>query len=84
MTPPQITFTRHAKEMLIERRLDRAWIELTITQPDTVEPDPNRPNVLRAYRRIPQRGGLWLRVVYERVGNKARVVTAFFDRARRR
>jgi uncharacterized protein DUF4258 len=84
MTPPRIVFTRHAQEMLIERRLQRPWIELTITKPDSVESDPNRPNVVRAYRQVPERGGLWLRVVYESVGDTAKVITAFFDRSRNR
>jgi Domain of unknown function (DUF4258) len=69
--------------MLVERRLRREWVELTITKPDSVEPDPNRSNLLRAYRRVPERGGLWLRVVYESVGDTAKVITAFFDRGRK-
>jgi Domain of unknown function (DUF4258) len=65
----RIKFTRHAQEMLAERRLERAWVELTITKPESVVPDPNRPNLVRAFRRVPERGGLWLRVVYESIGD---------------
>jgi hypothetical protein len=82
MAPPRIVFTRHADEMVTERRLRRDWIEATIKSPESVEPDPNRPHLRRAYRRIPERGGLWLRVVYEITDFGARVITAFFDRGR--
>jgi hypothetical protein len=83
MTPASIVYTRHAEEMLVERRLSRSWVERTLTNPDKLEPDPKRPNVLRAYRRIPERGGLWLRVAYVHAGDSARVITVFFDRAQR-
>ena len=84
MTSAEFIYTRHAEEMLVERDLSRSWIETTITHPEMVEPDPDRPNVLRAYRRIPERRGLWLRVAYVLAGDSARVITAFFDRAQRR
>jgi hypothetical protein len=84
MVPSHIVLTQHAREMLAERRLERAWIELTIAKPESVKPDPDRPNVFRAYRRIPERGGLWLRVVYVLAGDTAKVITAFFDRGRKR
>jgi hypothetical protein len=48
MKAPEIVFTQHAEDMLVERRLDRAWIELTITMPESVEPDPDSEGVLRA------------------------------------
>ena len=69
MPPPRIVFTKHANEMLRERQLQRAWIELTITGPGATEVDASRPNLVRAFRRIPQRRNLWLRVVYDRAWN---------------
>jgi len=69
--------------MLAERRIQRTWIELTIRKPESIEPDPNRPHLLRAFRRVPERGGLWLRVIYESAGDTAKVITAFFDRGRK-
>ena len=83
MTPARIIYTRHAEEMLVERDPLSILDRMTITHPDMVEPDPDRPNVLRAYRRIPERHGLWLRVAYVLAGNSVRVITAFFDRAQR-
>jgi hypothetical protein len=29
--------------MLAERQIEAAWVERTVTQPDTIEPDPKRP-----------------------------------------
>jgi hypothetical protein len=66
--------------MLSERRIEREWVELTVTAPDSIEPDPKGPNVFRGYRRIPEHGGRLLRVVYVLAGDSARVLTAFFDR----
>ena len=83
MAAPRITFTRHAEEMLIERNIQRAWVQSTVLDPESVEDDPRKSNLRRAYRRVPQRGGLWLRVVYERVGESIKIITVFFDRGRR-
>ncbi len=80
--PP--TFTQHAETMLQERDIKREWVELTVTNPDTVEPDPIRPDVWRAFRAIPERAGRVLRVAYVQTGETVRIVTAFFDRRRRR
>lgn len=78
-----IKFTRHAEDMLTERGIERGWVERTINEPDESEPDHARPNVTRAFRSVPERGGRVLRVVYSTIGNEIRVITAFFDRARR-
>jgi hypothetical protein len=80
----RLVFTQHALDMLVERRIERAWVELTIRTPDTAEPDPTRPGVTRAFRRIAERDGGILRVAYVSVGDIVRVLTVFFDRARRR
>jgi hypothetical protein len=66
--------------MLIERNIERTWVETTIASPESVEADPERPEVLRAYRRIPEHGGRFLRVVYALAGDSVRIVTVFFDR----
>jgi len=83
MPLPRIIFTRHAEEMLAERNIERAWVESTVASPESVEADPKRPEVLRAYRRIPEHGGRSLRVVYALAGDRVRIVTAFFDRQHR-
>ena len=68
--------------MLIERQIELAWVETTIREPQAVEPDPTRPGVFRAFRRITERDGRFLRVVYVPSGDTIRVLTAFFDRTR--
>jgi len=83
MARPALLFTRHAEDMLIERGIDRAWVETTIYEPESVDPDPAQPGVFRAYRRIAERGGRFLRVVYVPGDQNIRVLTAFFDRTRR-
>lgn len=84
MAKPPIKFTRHAEDMLAERGIERGWVERTIGEPDTIEPDGARANVTRAFRSIPEREGRVLRVVYSMNDDEIRVITAFFDRARRR
>ena len=70
--------------MLAERSIDREWVERTIAEPTAIEFDASRPGTIRAFRPIPERGGRMLRVVYISTGETARVLTVFFDRARRR
>ncbi|MBV8823695.1 MAG: DUF4258 domain-containing protein [Hyphomicrobiales bacterium] len=84
MSKPEIVFTRHAETMMAERGIKQEWIKTTIAEPDTTGPDPARPDVRRAFRMIPENGNRTLRVVYATIGDTVRVVTAFFDRGRRR
>ena len=81
---PSIVFSKHAEDMLAERRIERAWVDQTIYDPEIVETDPRRPDVKRAFRRIAERGNRFLRVAYVETENQIRVVTLFFDRRRRR
>jgi hypothetical protein len=83
MARPALLFTRHAEDMLTERGIDRAWVEAAVHEPESVEPDPAKLGVFRAYRRIAERGGRFLRVVYVPGEQSIRVLTAFFDRTRR-
>ncbi len=80
----RITFGDHAIDMMRERGLDRAWIERTVTDPESVEPDAMHPERVRAYGPVPERDGRMLRVVYVPTEDGARIVTAFLDRNRRR
>jgi hypothetical protein len=84
MASADLVFTRHADDMIIERAINRAWIQATIDAPDSIEPDPKRPGVLLAFRKMSERGGRILRVAHVRTGTRVRVLTVFFDRARRR
>ena len=60
----RISLTRHAADMLVERGIERQWVDRTVNEPDAIEPDPERGNVFRAFRSIPERQGRVLRVVY--------------------
>jgi Domain of unknown function (DUF4258) len=84
MPEPRIEFTRHAETMMSERGIKEEWIKKTITEPEATEPDPTRLDVQRVFRAIPENGNRVLRVVYASFGDTFRVVTAFFDRGRRR
>ena len=74
-----LIYTHHAEEMLAERRIQRAWVEQTIRSPDVIETDRDRPEVIRAFRRIPECEGRVLRAAYVVAGETVRVVTVFFD-----
>jgi hypothetical protein len=84
MSKPRIVFTHHAQTMVTERGIKKEWIERTLSEPEAHEVDPRQSDVLRAFRSIPENGNRVLRVVYTSIGDTIRVVTAFFDRGRRR
>jgi hypothetical protein len=75
MVRKPLYFTDHAEDMLVERRIEREWVEQTVEQPDAMEPDSRRPGVMLAFRRIRERSGRVLRVAYAETENEIRVVT---------
>ncbi|MGN6571722.1 MAG: DUF4258 domain-containing protein [Pseudolabrys sp.] len=83
MSLPDIVLTRHAETALFERALDRRLVEQTLREPDFVEPDEQR-GTINAFRAIPEHGGRIPRVTYVSDGSRMKVITAFFDRRRRR
>ena len=46
-----IVYTRHTEQRLIERRINRAWIDATIMSPDWTTSDPD-PTLTRSYKAI--------------------------------
>lgn len=74
-----ITYSDHALDMLVERGIDRKWVERTLSEPESVEPDPHHGDRWRAYRTIPERDGRVLRVVYAVMDDDRRVITVFLD-----
>jgi hypothetical protein len=80
----RIVFSRHAADMIDERQIERAWVEETIFNPEIVEPDPYRLGVMRALRRISERGDRHLRVAYVEAEDTIKVVTLFLDRGKKR
>ncbi|HEX4768508.1 MAG TPA: DUF4258 domain-containing protein [Lichenihabitans sp.] len=78
-----IVFSRHAEDMLTEPELMRDWMKRAVSDPDWTEPD-SHPGRIRSFRAIPERDMKMLRVVHVRDEETCRIVTAFFDRKRRR
>lgn len=70
--------------VLRERELEPAWVARVLSDPEWTEPDPNDPELTRAFAAVAERGGRLLRVVYRDDGTTPFVVTAFFDRGARR
>ena len=64
-----ITFTDHAREMLIERGIEEDWVIRTLRDPDVLENDPKREGRVRAFRAVPEREERVWRVVFERSGS---------------
>jgi hypothetical protein len=77
-------YTQHALAMLAERQIEPEWVEEAINSPDAVEADPAHADRTRAFRRIPERDGRVLRVVYVSEADIFRIITLFLDRGRRR
>jgi hypothetical protein len=66
--------------MLAERRIEVAWVERKVEVPEAIEPDRVDPRLEHCLRHLPEYGNRVLRVVADRAGDPAQVVTAFFDR----
>ncbi|KNY19480.1 DUF4258 domain-containing protein [Methylobacterium sp. ARG-1] len=82
MPAPAFTYTRHARENLIDRGIASELGERTNLAPEATEPDPRYPERVRAYRAWPEHGGRVLRVVYvEEPALTYRVITLFLDRS---
>ena len=76
--------SKHAEQVMYERRIARDWVQLTLSRPQRKEPDKADRGLLHALRAIPDRGDQVLRVVYDPSSKPWRVITVFFDRRARR
>jgi hypothetical protein len=72
--------TSHAEAAALKRKIDVAWIERALAEPDWREPDRAKPGVMHAFLRIAERGHRVLRVVYNPSVHPVRVITVYFDR----
>lgn len=85
MSAPVFVYTSHAADNLVDRGIERSWVERTILTPEATETDPQHRERIRAYRTVPERDGRVLRVVYVRQAALTyRVITLFLDRGWRR
>ncbi len=80
---PQLEYTRHAIQVLSERKIPVEWVVRTIVSPALRMPDPNDPRIERFFRRIPEQDNRVLRVAANTHAVPWRVVSVFFDRKMR-
>jgi Domain of unknown function (DUF4258) len=74
----ELTYTQHFEDMLLERQIDRSWVERAISEPESIE---ERGDGTRHYlRRITEGGERWLRVIVNVSAQPPRAVTVSFDR----
>ncbi len=74
--------TEHARDALERRRIQVAWLERTVSEPEWTEPDKIDTNLEHRLARIQEFGGRVLRVIVNTHAEPPRVVTAYFDRRR--
>jgi hypothetical protein len=84
MPTSTLRYSQHAEDAIVERELDREWIERTVRDPEWTMPDPRHPGVERRFRAIPEYGGRVLRVACYEIAAEIRIVTVFFDRDAKR
>lgn len=85
MTNDEISYSlsHHAEVRLAERKIEWAWVVLTVAEPALIESHPEDPTCQCVYRAIPEAGGRVLKVVYNRTTNPWHIVTIHFDRRMR-
>ena len=80
MPDKPIVRSKHAQDMLDERKIEPQWVEQVLRNPVFEEPDARHIGAVRAYAPIAAFGNRMLRVVYYVTSTEIRVVTLFFDR----
>ncbi len=80
MSRTRFELSAHAATVIAERKIALEWIERVLSKPERTEPGPHDPSLMHAFRRIEERDGRVLRVVYNAHTEPPRIVTAYFDR----
>lgn len=75
-------FSEHAYDMLKERNIREAWVQLVLDNPEKKESMDD--GTVHYIRSIEQHEGRYLRVVVNPDVRPQRIVTVFFDRRIRR
>jgi hypothetical protein len=75
------TLSAHAEVVMTERSIKREWMDRVLAHPELVEADRDDPEITHALGKIPEHGGLVLRVVFNGTRKPMKVVTVYFDRA---
>ncbi len=71
----------HALVRIQERKIEFAWLEQAITQPEKTEPDPDDPALEHRLAAIAERDYHVLRVVCDPRRTPLKIVTVHFDRS---
>lgn len=74
--------TEHARDALMKRQIQMAWVEQAFSAPEVTEADPVDSNLEHRLARIPEFGNRVLRVVVNSKRTPPHIVTVFFDRRR--
>lgn len=73
-----IEYSKHARDVMRERKIPEEWVRRTIASPDQTETPPD--GTIHYIKAISEHGGRFLRVVMNPAVTPMRVVTVFFDR----
>ena len=73
--------TQHARDVLEERQISLAWLELVLDHPTLIEPSTDDPELESRLGPIREFGARVLRVVVNKQVVPQRVVSVYFDRA---
>ncbi|HLH22003.1 MAG TPA: DUF4258 domain-containing protein [Chloroflexota bacterium] len=74
--------SRHAQDELARRGIPLAWVWRAVQAPDSTEQRPD--GTVHYVKRLPERGGQYLRIVVNHRKRPPRVATIFFDARLRR
>jgi hypothetical protein len=74
----ELTYTQHLEDILLERQIDRSWVERAISEPECIE-EP-RDGTRHYLHRSTERNDRWLRVIVSVSAQPPRAVTVFFVR----
>ena len=72
--------TQHARDVLEERRISVAWMELVLANPGLIQPSLTDPDLEIRFAKIAEFGDRVLRVVVNTQVVPERVVSVYFDR----
>jgi hypothetical protein len=71
-------FSKHAQDVIKERRIEEAWVEQTLEDPE--REDEKEDGTIHYVRTIDDREGRYLRVLVNPGTKPKIIITAFFDR----
>lgn len=77
-----LIITIHARHILEERRIELAWVERVLFNPDQIEPHLSDADLEHRFGAIAERSNRVLHIVVSK-SHPQRLVTAYFDRARK-